>query len=151
MKNIKRLAAGAVLGLAICRFAIAQSPQGGATGHADGISAAQHIAEVFAKVAAFDRNKDGQLDATEKESLAKAIADGTLQLPAHTPPHGEKPNAEMILTHITEMYAHVAKYDANHDGALDEAEQTAITKAIEAGELHLPHGQHAHGGDQPQQ
>jgi hypothetical protein len=154
MKNIKTLAVVGVLGLAVCGFAIAQSRHGGAPGHGavqhgtDAASAVQHLTEVFAKFAAFDVNKDGQLDATEKQSLAKALADGTLQLPAHTPPNGVKPSAEMMLNHIGEMYAKFAPYDANHDGAFDATEQAALKSAFDKGEL-APHGPHAHGGGQP--
>jgi hypothetical protein len=151
MKNIKTLAVVAVLGLAICGFAIAQSLHGGAEGHAamqhhaDPAMAAEHVSEVFAEFALFDANKDGQLDATEKESLAKAMADGTLQLPAHTPPNGVTSGTEMMLNHVGEMYAQFAPYDANHDGALDATEQAAIKSAIEKGELACPHGQHPAG------
>jgi hypothetical protein len=100
-----------------------------------------HLTEAFAKVAPFDVNKDGQLDAAEKEGLAKAIADGTVQAPAHrTPPAGVTPSAEQILNRIARMYALVAPYDANHDGALSEPEQAALKAAIEKGELPRPGG-----------
>ncbi len=100
-----------------------------------------HLTEAFAKVAPFDTNKDGQLDATELEALAEAIADGTVQAPAHrTPPAGITPSAEMILNRIAGMYGLVAPYDADHDGALSEAEQSALKAAIEKGELPRPGG-----------
>jgi hypothetical protein len=148
MKNIKTLAVVTMLGLAICSFAIAQSRHGGtrvrgASQHfAEAASAVDHLTEAYGKLTLFDANKDGQLDATETESLAKAIAEGIVPLPAHRPPHGAKPSAEMILNHIPGMYARVASYDANHDGALDATEQTALKSAIERGELACPHGQH---------
>lgn len=151
MKNIKTIAAVAVLGLAVCGFAIAQSRHGGARGHGamqhhtDPASAVKHLTETFAKFAAFDADKDGKLGATEKESLAKAIVEGKVQLPAHTPPNGVKPSADEMLNHIAEMYAHFAPYDANHDGAFDATEQAALKGAIEKGELR-PHGEHQHGG-----
>jgi hypothetical protein len=157
MKNIYTLAIATALGLAISGFAIAQShdssaqEQSGTEHHADPAAIAKHLAEFFPKIAAFDANKDGQLDAAERESLAKALADGTLELPAHTPPHGDKASTEKMLAHIAEMYAQVAKYDANHDGVLDATEQEAIKSAIEKGELTLPHGPHSHDGEQAHQ
>lgn len=142
MKNIKRLAVVTALGLAVGGIAIAQVHHG-AQNHGDAASAVKHLSEVFPLVASFDANKDGKLDETEKGALGKAIADGTLQLPAHTPPHGVKPTAEMMVSHLAEMYAQVAPYDANHDGVLDEQERAAIKSAIASGEL-APHGQHLH-------
>jgi hypothetical protein len=53
----------------------------------------------------------------------------------------------MVVAHIAEMYPQVAKHDANHDGTLDETEQATLAKAIDAGELHLPHGEHSDSGD----
>jgi EF hand len=153
MKNMKSLAAAVALGLTTCALSQAQiqyrdpSQQGDPHHGADASSMTKHIAEVFAKVSAFDANKDGQLDATEKASLAKAIADGTLQLPAHSGPNGEKPAPEAIVDHIAEVYPQVAKLDVNHDGALDETEQAALKKAIEAGELMHPHSAVRHEAD----
>jgi hypothetical protein len=145
MKNLKTLALGGMLGLVACGIAIAQvhpsgTPhQGLAQGHGDAASIVKHFAEVFPKVAAFDVNKDGKLDDTEKAAMAKAIADGTLELPAHTGPNGEKLTGQEMASHVAEMYAYVAVYDINHDGVLDETEQAAIKKAIENGEF-APHG-----------
>lgn len=156
MKNITTLAVAAVLGLALCSSAIAQGRPGGARGQrppnaqppagapqhpTDAAPAVGHLTEAFAKVAPFDANKDGQLDATEKESLAKAMVEGTVQAPAHrTPPAGVKPTAEMILNRIAGMYALVAPYDANHDGALNDSEKSVLKAAIESGELPRPGG-----------
>jgi hypothetical protein len=147
MKNIKTFVGASVLGIAICGFAIAQSHRGEIQHHyGDSASALEHLSEAFAKFASFDVNKDAQLDAAERESIAKAIADGTLQIPAHTPPKGVKPDAEALLSHIASVYAWLASKDANHDGALDATEQTAIKKAIEKGELAGLHGKHPHAG-----
>ena len=136
------------LGLAVGGLAIAQVHHDGLVGHIaehheDAASMVKHISEVFPQIAAFDVNKDGKLDETEKQALRKAIADGTVRLPAHTPPNGAKPDAELMLNHIAEMYAHVAPFDVNHDGVLDEQEQAALKRAIENGEF-APHGQHPH-------
>ena len=104
---------------------------------------AAHLAEFFPKIASFDVDKNGKLDDKEKESLRKAIADGTVELPAHTP-HGEKPNVEKMVKHICEVYPQVARYDANHDGVLDETEQAALKSAIEKGEFVFAHGEQSH-------
>jgi hypothetical protein len=160
MKNIKILAVAGVLGLGIGAVAIAQSHLGGAKGHGpwkhgarghftDAASAAEHLAEAFAKIAPFDANQDGQLDATENESVAKAIIEGVLH---HTPPNGVTPSAEMIRNHIGSMYALLAPHDANHDGALDATEQVAVKSAMEKGEQSWPdgpRGQHPVGGGGP--
>lgn len=156
MKKIATLAAVAALGLTLCSSANAQGRPGGARGQrpsnaqppagapqhpADAAPAVGHLTEAFAKVAPFDANKDGQLEATEKEALAKAIANGTVQAPNHrTPPAGVEPSAEQILNRIASMYALVAPYDADHNGALSDTEQTALKSAIEKGELPRPGG-----------
>lgn len=143
MKNITTLAVAAVLGFAICSSAIAQGRPDGAQGQrpTDAALAAKHLTEAFATVAPFDENNDGELDATEMDALAYAIADGTVQAPNHrTPPAGVTPSAEMILNRIARMYALVAPYDANRDGKLDEKEQAALKAAIEKGELPRPGG-----------
>ena len=153
MRFIKTLAISSAIGLAMCRFAVAQvqdshpSHVGAAHEHMDPAALVEHLSKFFPSIAAFDTNKDGKLDATEKQALAKAIADGKLELPAHTPPHGEKPTPEMMVNHIVDMYARVAVYDVNHDGQLDAAEQATLKAAIEKGEfsLHDPHSQHDHG------
>jgi hypothetical protein len=143
MKNLKTLAAVVAGSLVVCGLAIAQS--GNASGHdsqhSDPAALAAHLAQFFPKIAAFDADKNGKLDDMEKESLRKAIADGTIELPAHAGPHGEKPSAEMMVNHICEVYPQVARYDANHDGMLDETEQAALKKAIEKGELDFAHGE----------
>jgi hypothetical protein len=151
MKNIKRLAVVAVLGLAVGGLAIAQVHRNGGFRHGaahhygDPAALAKHLGEVFPQIATYDANKDRTLDGAEKEALGKAIADGKLQLPAHTPPNGVKPTAEKMLNHICEMFAYVSGYDANRDGGLDATEQAAIKSAIEKGEF-TPHGQHPHNG-----
>lgn len=146
MKNIKRivLVLATVVGLGVSGLAIAQAHRG-ALHHGDPALLVQHLTAAYPQVAAFDLNKDGQLDATEKEALAKALADGTLQLPSHAPPHGSQPTAEMMVNHIAEMYAQVSRYDANHDGELDAAEQAALKAALEKGEF-APHGLHPQTG-----
>lgn len=153
MRFIKTLAISSAVGLAMCRFAVAQvqdghpSHDGAGHEHMDPAALVEHLSKFFPSIAAFDTNKDGKLDATEQQALAKAIADGKLELPAHTPPHGEKPSPEMMANHIADMYARVAAYDKNHDGQLDAAEQAALKAAIEKGEfvLHGPHSEHGEG------
>jgi hypothetical protein len=146
MKHIKTLAVVSVLGLAIGGFAIAQGHRAVMQHHhGDAASAAKHLSEAFVKFAPFDANKDGQFNAAEKESIAKAITEGTLQIPAHTPPKGVKPNAETFLNHIADVFAFLASQDVNHDGAIDATEQAAIKSAIEKGELARFHRNHSHG------
>lgn len=150
MKNMKTIAVVSALGLAMCSSAIAQGRPGGGQGQGpagaqqppkDAAATVAHLTETFAKVAPFDANNDGQIDATEKESLAKAMVEGTLQAPAHrTPPAGVTPSAEMILNRIAGMYALVDPYDTNHDASLNESEQAALKAAIEKGELPRPGG-----------
>jgi len=105
----------------------------------------EHLSEVFPQVAAFDVNKDGKLDDAEKKAVGKAIADGKVQLPAHTPPDAAKPTSEEMLNHIAQMYAWVSTYDVNKDGKLDATEKAALKTAIEKGEF-TPHGPHPHEG-----
>jgi hypothetical protein len=148
MKNFKTLAIIAAGGLAVCGLAIAQVHDGNASGHdsqqhMDPAAMAAHLAQFFPKIAAFDTDKNGKLDDKEKEALAKAVADGTVELPAHIPP-GDKPNVEKMINHICGVYPQIARYDANHDGVLDETEQAALKSAIEKGELVLSHGQQSH-------
>lgn len=146
MKKITTLALTGGLVLGVGAFAFAHGHLGGVRGHGargqlvDAASAVEHLAGAFPNFAAFDANKDGQFDAAERESVARALADGTLQLPAHRSPNGSEPGAEAMLAHIGEMYAQFALYDVNHDGALDSTEQTAIKAAIEKGELICPLG-----------
>jgi anti-sigma28 factor (negative regulator of flagellin synthesis) len=154
MKNFKTLAAVVAGSLVVCGLAIAQG--GNASGHDsqhhnDPAALAAHLAEFFPKIAAFDVDKNGKLDDKEKESLRKAIADGTIELPAHTPPNGEKPNVEMMVNHICDVYPQVARYDANHDGVFDETEQAALKSAIEKGEFVFSHGEHSHESGKGQQ
>ena len=114
MKHIKTLAAGSVLGLAIGGFALAQTHHPAAGQHgANGAAMAEHLPHIFAHMASFDANKDGQLDATERKSLADAIA---------------------------QVYARLAPFDANHDGVLDATEMAAIKSAVEKGQLECPQG-----------
>jgi hypothetical protein len=148
MKSMKKLTIlAAVAILAIGGLGWAQTRHAGAPGHSvlqdhgNSASMAKHLGEMFPRVASFDANKDRKLDETEREALRKAIADGKLQLPAHTPPNGVKPTVEKMVNHIGEMYAYIAGYDVNHDGELDATEQAAIRTAIEKGEFPL-HGQH---------
>lgn len=140
MKNIKRLVAVAVAGLSICGQAIAQNSNGSSTDPAqhhqmDPAAMVKHFTEVFPQIAAFDLNKDGKLDETERQALGKALADGKLQLAPHLPADSAKANPEMMRNHIAEMYALVAVYDVNKDGKLDETEQAALKSAIEKGEF----------------
>jgi hypothetical protein len=149
MKNFKTIAAVVAGGLVVCGLAIAQVHDGNASGHdsqqhMEPAAIAAHLAQFFPKIAAFDTDKNGKLDDKEKEALTKAIADGTVELPTHTPPNGHKPTAQEMINHICEVYPQVALYDANHDGVLDETEQAALKSTIEKGELVFSHGEESH-------
>lgn len=146
MKMINTLAAGVTLGLALCTTAFAQGRHGGPPGgHPGGppdgpppagADAVKHLTEIYAMIAPFDVNVDDQLDATETAALATAITNGTVKKPAHPkPPKGAKPKPGMIANHLAELYATIAPYDADQDGALDATEQTALQDAIDNGEL----------------
>src|SRR5262245_318380 len=101
MKNIKRIVVLGAVVLGLCGLAIAQIHRSGGVRHdahqyhGDPASAAKHLGEVFPQIASFDLNKDGKLDDAEKEALGQALAGGKLQVPAHTPPNGGQPTAEM--------------------------------------------------------
>ena len=90
---MKRIVIVGALGLVLCGFAIAQVHRSGGLrhvaghhGHGNAASMAKHLGEAFPRFARFDANKGGILDTIEKEAVAKAIAGGTLELPAHRPP-----------------------------------------------------------------
>ncbi len=156
MTNTKTIAVATVLGFAICSTTIAQdrpdrslgkrppnarTPAGARQRPTEAAPAIAHFTEAFATVAPFDANQDGQLDATERATLAKAMAEGTVQAPAHrTPPAGITPSPRMIINQIATLYSLVAPFDANHDGSLDENEQGALAAASKRGELPRPGG-----------
>jgi len=143
MKNIKTVAAGAILGLGICGVAIAQVHHGahrhdGLHHFKDSASAVEHLTEFYPRFAAFDVNKDGQLDAAENEALVQAIIEGRVQLPGQRPESGGAPSAEAMVNHIAGMFTQFAAYDVNHDGVFDATEQAALRAGIESGELQGP-------------
>lgn len=103
--------------------------------------AVAHLAEAYAKLAPFDVDKNEQLDAEERASLARAIADGEVEALTHrTPPEGITPGAGALIVRLTAMHARVAPYDADHDGTLSEAEQASLKADIESGKLGRPGG-----------
>lgn len=138
-----------MLGLTIGGYAIVQNFHGTRMHGRDAGSMVGHISKVFGEFAAFDLNKDGQLEGGEKDSLAKAIENGSLILPAHTQSKDAFSSEEGRLNHMVEMFARFAVYDANHDGSLDSNEQAAVRKAMENGELgfnteNIPAGNRLH-------
>jgi hypothetical protein len=146
MKHFKTIAWVSVLSLGVGGFALAQGHRAIMQHiHGDPASMVKHLAEAFPKIVPFDANKNGQLDAGEKEAVTRAIADGKLEIPSHGPVNGVKPDAEKFVNHIAKVYAFLASRDANHDGALDATEQAAIKSAIENGELGRLHEEGAHG------
>ena len=150
MKLVKVVAVVAALGLAAGGYAIVQSHHG-ARGHhqhvqMDGAELVGHLGKVFGQFAAFDVNKDGQLDAAEKGALGKAIASGALSLPGPTPAKEAFPSEEARLDHFAAMFAKFAVYDVNHDGELDATELGAVQAAIENGALNFPGAMKNGGG-----
>ena len=163
MKTITNLTLATVLGLALCATTLAQGHPGGGRGrgpgpHGNGAQAgapgqpptpavaAEHMSANYAALAPYDANKDWQLDEAELKDVAQAIADGTLQVPAHRPPpQGEKPQANRRFPHLADMFAQVAKYDADKNGTISGAELTALQTAIENGEIVRPGGPRGFG------
>jgi len=147
MKHMKKCMVAAALAVAVCGFAIAKHHHGGFPGHRGfhGVETGfmvDHLSEGFVKVVSFDANKNGELEATEKESLGRAIREGSVQLPIDKLKKGDAPSADRMLGHIADMYAYLARIDANHDGALDPSEQAILTRDIETGELASLHPRH---------
>lgn len=46
---------------------------------------------------------------------------------------GGKPDAALVVAHLTEEYSKISSFDLNQDGQLDAAEKTSLTAAITAG------------------
>ncbi len=140
MKNLKTFAVATVLGLAACSSAIAQGRPGGAPQPSkDAAAAVAHIAEAYPKIAPFDANKDGQFDGDERIALGQSMRDGKVEGPANRNPGGEQAaHPGIIIQRIASLYGVAYWFDANEDGALNEAEQAALKSAIEKGEVKRP-------------
>ncbi len=165
MKTLQKLLLAATLTTWIGATAFAQSndanesrpPRGGPGDHQrpDPAAMVQNLATRYASLAAYDTNKDGQLDATEQTALTQAITDGKIELPHPPKPpgdeqgdkHGEKPDAAKMVGHLVSFYASIAAYDVNKDGQLDATEQAAVVKAMTDGSLKL--GRPGFGGHRP--
>lgn len=124
----------------------------------DSTQVVAHLTAEYSKVSTFDLNKDGNLDSTEQGKLSAAIAAGTVSFTRPSggrgdrgeapqgAPKGGTPPAERIAERAAEMYAAVAPYDANADGALSAEEQAALKTAVESGALPMPErGPKGHG------
>ncbi len=127
----------------------------------DSAQVVAHLTAEYSKVSSFDLNKDGNLNATEQDKLAAAITAGTVTFAppggGRTPPadapqgarKGGTPPAEHVAERAAGLYAAVAPYDTNADGALSTEEQAALKTAVESGKLPMPErgGKgHGHGG-----
>src|SRR5437868_10542571 len=130
MRHLKVIAAVAAVGMAVAGYAVVQTHHQMSFGHANPAQMVDHLSKAFAQFATFDADKNGVLDAREKEALAKALADGSLTLPAPAPSKEMFGSDEARLDHFAEMYAKFAAFDANHDGELDATEQAAVRTAI---------------------
>jgi len=119
-----------------------------------------HIAESYAKLAAFDTNRDAQLDETEKAGVGQAIADGSLRLgpeggmlgrpggPGHR--GGPGVGAPQAKEHRAARYAELVAFDTDRNGQLDPAEQVAVVAALESGTLQSPGRPHGPGENRPE-
>lgn len=115
----------------------------------DAATLASHLAAVYAAEAPYDLNVNGALETSEQEQLAAAITDGsvTLPVPPNAPADAPQPPVDAILPHLVELYAAVAPYDVNVDGAIASDELTALQTAITDGTLKLtPPGGKGPGG-----
>jgi hypothetical protein len=148
MNNIKTLAVVTTLGLAVWSSASAQGRLGGAQqAPKDAAAAVAHIAEAYSKIAPFDVNKDGQFDGDERLALGQAMRDGKVEGPANRNPEGDQPaHPGIIIQRIASLYGIAFSFDADEDGALNEAERAALKSAIEKGEVKRP----GLGGGPPQ-
>ena len=142
MKTYPKFLALAVVAATLTGSVLAEAaPEGGKGGRGrdgrpGGPPTPERLVAQYAQIAAYDTNKDGKLDDTEKKAIADAIAAGTLKAPAGRPgPEGEAPDASKVVERLTRMYPKIAAYDTNHDGVLDDTEVTALKTAMENGEL----------------
>lgn len=121
----------------------------------------------YAILAAADVNHDQQLDATEQAALVTAIDNGELAPPpgrgpraprgddANVPPQGPdgnrpKPDSATVASHMAEVYAQIAPYDANNNGKLDKSEMETIRQAVADGKLTMPGRGHGPRGERPE-
>ena len=148
MKNTKTLAVVTALGLAVCSSAIAQGRPGAEKNQnlagaqqtpKDATAAVAHIAEAYPKIAPFDANKDGQFDGDERLALGRAMRDGKVEGPANYNPEGDQAaHPGIVIQRIASFYGVAFWFDADEDGALNEAERAALKNAIEKGDVKRP-------------
>lgn len=163
MKPITKTAMLALLGALLCTCAQAQDrpnnrdgrrgpPREGASEtqgprHApDPAQAASHVARLYADLAPFDVNNDGQLVEAENEAILAAVEDGSLRVPPHRPPPGDRaeqgrgpeggaPTPNRMVHHMSAVYTQVHAFDVDKDATLDGDELTALQAAIASGKL----------------
>ena len=148
MNNIKTLTVVTAFGLAVCSLAFAQGrpgdgqgkrPAGAQQAPKDAAAAVAHIAEVYPKIAPFDANKDGQFDGDERLALGAAMRDRKVEGPANRNPEGDQPaHPGIIIQRIASLYGVAYWFDADEDGALNDAERAALKNAIEKGQVKRP-------------
>ena len=105
----------------------------------------KHLVEVYACIAPFDENKNGKLEVAEEDTILAALENGKLELPmpptgplGMTPPKAAMPDPEMMIGHISEMYATTAATDVDKSGTLDATEQANLAVAFKKGNLPFP-------------
>lgn len=124
-------------------------------------SVAKKLSDLYTALAPYDADDNGALEGDELSSLRRAFMTGKIRVPFRgaqaagngrrgrrpfEPPHGidaDKGRPEgnpPFASAIPEMYANIAAIDTNNDGKLDEAEQDALTAAINDGTLTKPEG-----------
>ncbi len=122
-----------------------RGPRGPEGGHRPPANFTGNLGSHFAALAAYDADKNGKLDDTEQAAVAAAIDAGTLEIGPPRSGKGEgkpadgKPPGNVIAGHAAKLYESLATFDADKSGALDEAEQAAVAKAVTDGSLKLPH------------
>lgn len=90
-------------------------------------------------VAQFDANGDGQLDAAERDALHNAVKSGDVEPPRggrHGGAGGQPGGADGEPAGRRAKM--LEKFDANHDGVLDEAERNAMREARRASAPPVP-------------
>ena len=139
MKNITKITAAALIAFGTCAIAIARVHLSGGHGpFPSGEAFVTHLVEAYPRFAAFDLDKNGRFDEVEMQFVAKALANGSLQIPSHNALHGTMPSPESMVSHIGEMYTQFALFDRNHDGKFDASEQEALKVAFDSGNLSFP-------------
>lgn len=125
-----RHACGLVAGTVLMGSAFAQPAERAWDAESPMAAARDHLVHTHAAIAAFDRDTDGRLDASERADLAARIDEGTWTLvPFRTRPGASAPPPAVLRARMDWVYTMTTPFDLNRDGTLDDEEQ----RALEAG------------------